>query len=235
MNNVLHKSDLSEYFDPNPPRFILIGKAYGEKSFNNKLILSDNDTLYSIITILNNIGTIFIKEKKIDSAKELLEEILLLCKTNFQEENQVFLEAMNNLGEILLEQQLYEEAVKCYQKCLKIYNKLYFSKNQQYYRYLFNLAEALRASKNLVESKDLFEELLLDLKQEKTSIYIEEGLLFNNYALLLFELGQYNESKKYFFKALDFYSEYLPKNHPILGEIMDNLMNIAQQAGAADA
>lgn len=211
LNNFLGKDDKS---------LELLNKALSIK----KLQLSE--THPTTLNTKNNIGKVYIDQKKYEHAKLLFEETLYHQLKNYGSHNLEVANLNHNLGATLLKKGQPEEAFPLLQKALEI-RKQILGDNHIYTIYTMMNFSQYYVEKMLQDKAiELLNEALKNIRKIAGQDSILMAHLYKRLGISYFQFDRYKESKILINQARTIYQDKLSDNHRLVKECNDYLNKI---------
>ena len=158
--------------------------------------------------ILNFIGLNLRELEEYGKSQLMFEKALKISKNSLEMSNELCADLLNNYAAVLYDLGDIEEAKLLVIQSKTLIESIIGKTNTSYLNAIFNLALIFNSLKKFNDSKILFEESILILKELEnycgTQILIEEKcFILQNFAIVLKNIGNYEESIKYLKQALD--------------------------------
>ena len=175
------------------------------------------------ITTLNNLGELFIIQKKYSEAEALFEKSLEINKNTLGEKHKNYIFSLNNLGELFIIQKKYSEAEALFQKSLEINKNTLGEKHKDYIFSLCNLAILNEKQGKYNEAETLFIKALEIGKETFGEKKLDYAKLLNELASLYEDKGDYQKAEPLYLESLEIYKNELGKNDIKYPTIINNL------------
>ena len=138
----------------------------------------------------------------------------------------IIVNVLNSMGALYSSSNTFDKASKSYSESLEISRKFFPDEEKNILDAIVGLAICYYNLEDFEKAVKYFQEAL-EIKEKKNEKSANMGDLCSNLGHAFKSLKNRDEAKKYFEKAVEYYNEYLPKNHKDLIAAVETLKSLA--------
>lgn len=178
---------------------------------------------YSVASILNEIGNIYISLGKFSIAKNYLEKAEESLDLDSPKFNNISAKVHSSKGRLYFELSYFEKAEEFYTKSVSLFENLYGLNSKEILPIMHNLAHLYLEQHNYSTAKELYKKLYFLTLKYYSPTHVEIGIILQNLAMVSVLQEQKKGVEKMYFDAITIFENALGKNHWFLSRTYLNL------------